>query len=282
MNATVELHAHTDRSDGTDTPAALVARGLRAELRWLAVTDHDTVDGARAAEKAACGTCLRVIPGVELSARHGSESVHVLGYFVDPAEPTLETALVRLRSARLERNVALGLTLARDVSILLDMAAVSKRCAIPPDHLGTRHFVRAASAVLSCSRSEAVRVIEEHAAHVPARAKPSVGECVEIIRRAGGVAVLAHPAVSLAPRTRAATVAAARDHGIDGIEVTHPGHTEADTAELREVARELGLVATGGSDFHGERKPGRDLGMYARCPEASEHTLQALFARRPS
>jgi predicted metal-dependent phosphoesterase TrpH len=261
---TIDLHAHSWCSDGTSSPADVVAAAAQAGVRCLAITDHESVEGLAMAHAAAEHHGLRLLPGIELSAACENGHLHLLGYFIDPEHRGLRLRLQGLRAARLRRNREIAAALARD-GLGLDLDAVSAAAGVSPDLLGRRHLRRAlASRCLALPRDEVERRFRLAEAQAAPREKPGAADCIELIHQAGGVAVLAHP-VTLhpgSPRGWEETIARLRRQGLAGIETLHPDHTVEQQVAFAATARGFELVATGGSDYHGARRPGRALGMW--------------------
>jgi 3',5'-nucleoside bisphosphate phosphatase len=257
---TCDLHTHSLWSDGTEPPAQVVEHALDRELSALALTDHDTLEGLPEARARAQGTNLRVISGVELSsAEHGAE-VHVLGYFLDETPGELTAALARFREVRrerarlmLERLSSMGMPLSEE-----DVFARAKGGTVGRPHVAEALVARGFVASLD----EAFRrFLGNHGpAWVP---KPVLtpAEAVALIRRAGGAAVVAHPATI----GRDSLIADLAKQGLAGLECIHPKHDPSTTERYRDMARKLGLVVTGGSDCHG-RRPGGSVIGYGDVP----------------
>jgi 3',5'-nucleoside bisphosphate phosphatase len=249
----VDLHTHTIFSDGQLTPEALVAHAVERQLVAIAVTDHDSIDGiARARAAAPAG--LEIVPGIEISTTMNGHDLHVLGYFVDPGDAALATRLKRFRKERIDRVRAIGRRLAAlDVPVDVDEVLATAG----PGVVGRPH-VAAALIRLGHVRS----MDDAFKRFLGARAEAFVprpafhpAEAIAMIGEAGGVSVLAHPGAAVPDGMVRELVAA----GLDGIEVWHPQHGPALLKRYRELAAELDLLVTGGSDYHG---PGRhtDLG----------------------
>ena len=245
----VDLHLHTTASDGLLTPRALVKAAAASGLRTIAITDHDTTDGVAEATAAATGLgSLTVIPGVELSTAPDPVECHMLGYFVAIAEPVMVSRLRELRLGRTDRGRAMVERLAT-LGLPLRWERVEQ---LAGGSVGRPHIARA-----MVERSYVETVAEAFDRYIgkgrPAyvdRPTLTPTEAVELIHGAGGVAVVAHPLSPLIPDLdvflrRLVAV------GLDGLEVYYGDYTPAQVAELREVARRHGLIATGGSDFHG-------------------------------
>jgi predicted metal-dependent phosphoesterase TrpH len=273
----IDLHCHTTASDGTLSPQDLVARALRDGVDVIAVTDHDTTDGIDAAVTAGDELGVRVVPGIELSARTSERNVHVLGYFLDPTSLELRATLTGLRESRLERAqkiverlVELGypLTIA-DV----DAQAGAGRVIARP------HIARALVArglVSSVKEAFGPQLLADGGrADVPKKTL-TPADAVRLIRTASGAPVIAHAAVGHHDgETRGVPVELIDEMcaaGLAGIEVDHPDHPPLIRDRLRALADERGLVVTGGSDFHGDA--GHALGNHRTSPD----NLEALEA----
>ncbi len=263
----LELHAHTHWSDGVLSPAALVDLALERELQALAVTDHDSVEGVGPAIAAAAGR-LEIVPGIEMSSSLEGHDLHVLGYFVDVGSEMLARRLTRFREERRQRARAI---LERLEALGVPVPADEVFAAAGPGVVGRPHI---AQALLRAGHVPSIEVAFQRflggrgSAFVPRPAFHSA-EAVRLIRDASGVAVLAHPG-ALSRRL----VEQLAEAGLAGIEVWHPQHGTMVQRQWREVARELGLVASGGSDFHG---PHRGAGL-GEMP-VPEKALEELRAR---
>ena len=268
------MHAHSTASDGTDTPAQLMAAAAAAGLDVVALTDHDTTTGwAEAVESLPAG--LRLIRGAEFSCvapdgRGGRVPVHLLGYLFDPESPTIIAEQVRLRDERRARLHSMAARMAAD-GFPVDPDGVLGSLA-PEAPAGRPHLARAlVSAGVVGSVDEAFhRFLSSGGRYYLDRADTDVGAAIRMVRDAGGVAVLAHPmARRRGPVIEHAVIAELAGQGLAGVEVDHPDHTEADRAALRDLAGELDLVATGSSDYHGTNKT-VSLGQETTDPESLE------------
>lgn len=272
-----DLHTHTLMSDGTTTPEDNVRWAVELGLEGLGVTDHDTTAPFDRAFAAADGTDLEIVPGTEFSAELDESSVHVLGYWVDPADVPLQTEMDRLRNERSRRAEEIVAKF-HDLDIPIAFRRVQEIAGEAP--IGRPHI---AKAVVELGAAEDIREVFDRwlqdggPANVPKYAVGPV-RAVELIRGAGGVAVVAHPGLygrsgdGLAPEVIEEMVAA----GMAGIEADHPDHDEDQRALYRDLARAHHLVVTAGSDFHGERKA-LQLGE-ATTTRAG---VEALRERRP-
>lgn len=242
----VDLHLHTNASDGQHTPSELVTLAHRFDV--IAITDHDTTDGIAEAQEAARkhGSPL-VIPGIEFSAEDEAGDVHMLGYFVDIHDAAFQAELVKFREERLNRGqkmleklAALGMTL--DWERVLALADGGS--------IGRPHIARAMveAGYVDSVRDAFNRYIGNDGIAYVARRRLTPEDAVHMIHAAKGVAILAHPGLLPDP---VSMVKRLLPHGLDGVEVNHPSNSETVRLSLRALAREYVLIMTGGSDFHG-------------------------------
>ncbi len=266
----VELHAHSNASDGLNPPEKVVRRARRAGLRVLALTDHDTVAGVARAHEEASRQGVVLVPGVELSCAYMGRSVHLLGHFIRPDARRLAERLEGYASMRVRRMEEMLVRLAR-LGVVVGAADFFAACANSPSitrgQLGTYLVEKG----LVRSREEVFReyIGEDAPAYVELEAV-SPFEALDLIRGAGGVATLAHPALSGCDDA----IPAFAEAGLVGIEVEHPAHDAAARSRYRKLAAACGLLPTGGSDCHGVR--GRErLGRHAQ----PLHVVRALFER---
>lgn len=265
----VDLHLHSDYSDGTFTPTEIVARAQQAGLRCIALTDHDTMDGYAEAAQAAAARGVELLPALELSSLNGVEC-HILGYLVDAAQPALRATLAELRLRRVARIT--------HMVERLQQAGVR----LTTDHVltiagrGTVGRLHLARALVQCG---AVRNTEEafpkylspgRPGYVPEhKLKPA--EAIALIRQVGGVPVLAHPCDLKHPEQEIQELCAA---GLAGLEVFHSRHTASHIRQFTEIAKQQGLLMTGGSDCHGMAK-GRPLLGTVKAPYRMVEELRA-------
>ena len=250
----VDLHVHSTASDGARLPADVVQEAKRVGLAAIALTDHDTVAGIAEASAAGAALGLRVVPGVELSAVEGDVETHILGLHLSDTR-ALEAALVSLRDMRRTRAERIVQRL-NELGVRIALPAVLEQAA--GGAIGRPHIARAmiAEGWAVDFRDAFDRYLGNgKAAFVPKDRLP-VSEAIQLIHRAGGLAVLAHPG-SAGTRER---VEAFVGQGIDGLEVRHPSHTPEDVARLSALVEHFGLVPSGGSDWHGSGDGPRTLG----------------------
>ncbi|MGW0080806.1 PHP domain-containing protein [Streptomyces sp. NPDC003393] len=274
----IDLHTHSTASDGTDTPAELVLRAAAAGLDVVALTDHDTTRG-HAEAIAALPEGLTLVTGAELSCRLDGTGMHMLAYLFDPAEPALLAERELVRDDRVPRAKgmiaklnALGVpvTWEQVARIAGDGSVGRPHIASALVELGVVPTVD--DAFTDQWLADGGRVyVEKH--------ETDPFEAIRLVKGAGGVCVLAHPAAvkrgRTVPESAIAELAAA---GLDGIEVDHMDHDPDTRARLRGLAAELGLLVTGSSDYHGSRKS-VSLGEFTTDPEVyGEITRRAAGA----
>ena len=251
----VDLHMHSTASDGSRSPADVVRAAKRAELVAMALTDHDTVAGLAEARATGEELGVRIINGVELSAVEGDSETHLLGLHLSDTS-VLERGLIELREMRGRRAVRIvELLQAQGVQVTLDDVLMQAGTGA----IGRPHVARA---LVADGWAVDVRDAFDRylAAGRPAYvAKDQLGmrDAIAMVHAAGGLAVLAHPGAT-ATRERLEALAAL---GMDGVEVKHPSHSPQDTARIRTLAEQLGLLPSGGSDWHGAPDGPRTIGM---------------------
>lgn len=261
----LDLHLHTTASDGLLKPSEVVQLAHKHHLNAIAITDHDTTAGVAEAQQVAAGSPL-VIPGIELSAAEGSTDVHVLGYYVQHEGAAFQAELAQFQADRLSRGydmveklIALGKPI--EWERVLTMAAGGA--------VGRPHVARAlleVGHVASVAEAFQLYLHTGGPAYV-SRQRLSPEDAIRLIHRAGGVAVLAHPA--LLP-DYAALIERLVPSGLDGVEIMHPKNNTTVRANLRGLALRHNLIITGGSDFH---RPEDSFGGY-RPPQDVLHRLR--------
>lgn len=280
MPGPIDLHAHSSVSDGTETPAELVAAGVAAGLGVLAITDHDSTAGWGQAYVAADGTGLELVPGIELSTQLDYASVHILGYLVDPDDPDLMEATAAIRSERLHRAESMVARIGRDYALEWDDVLAQST---PGATIGRPHIADALVARGHVSdRSAAFRTILhwQGGYYRPHEAPPPV-EGVRLITEAGGIAVIAHPGARGPQRVLSdARMRALVDAGLFGLEIDHRDNPPASRGHWTELADRFGLVTTGSSDYHGVGKPNR-LGENTTAPEVYAAIVARATGARP-
>ncbi len=280
----IDLHTHSDVSDGTDPPEQVVERAVAAGCSALSLTDHDSLGGLVRARVRAAALGLRFVPGCEISCRPvATGGMHVLIYFVDDESSTLGAELVRLRDDRHRRNLALADRLAElGIAVTFEMAATR---AGHVEGVGRPHFARAmvdVGAVTSVEEAFDRYLGTGGAAYVP-KARLSGAEAAALAAASGGVAVLAHPySLGLEGAELARVVGELAEAGFAGLEAAYGRYSPRQRAELGHLARRFGLVATGGSDSHGATTPDLAVGTGRGDLKVADRVLAELEARRPA
>lgn len=272
--AFVDLHCHTTASDGALPPTTVVEEALRRGLAALAITDHDTVDGLAEARAAGERLGVRIIPGVELSAVENDVETHLLGLHLQDVA-TMEQRLRELRDMRriraermVERLNALGVKVTMEQ--VLAYAAGGA--------IGRPHVARAVVAVGAAAdlREAFDRYLGNGRPACVGKDRLSMPDAIRIVHDAGGVAILAHPG-DAANRARLSALAA---QGLDGCEVRHPSHSDEAIGRIGRLVDELGLLPSGGSDWHGTFDGWRTLGVM-QVPLEWMARQEAYIAARP-
>lgn len=272
----VDLHTHSTYSDGLLSPAELVAEAATRGVRFLGLTDHDTIAGIPEAQAAGASLGVEIVPGVELSTSlSGGEDVHLLGYFIDITHPELLAGLAEFAAARQERAARI-LARLREIGIALDEEAVFAQAR--HGTIGRPHIARelvAAGHAADLSDAFGRYIGRNKPAYIP-RPRVDPRDAIALVTAAGGVPVLAHP---FSPGGVEGVLDRLIPAGLRGMEVDYGEYTPADRETLRQIAARRGLIATGGSDHHGPgvRGQARELGS-APVPLAAVTNLRAAAA----
>lgn len=252
----VDLHAHTNRSDGLLEPADLVTQAAQAGLAAIAVTDHDTTAGIRLAQTGADTLPIEVVPGIEISSRAGNREVHLLGLFIDPDAPALAEMCVRQRAWRRERAEVM-VERAIELGLDIDMDRVDASAAGAP--IGRPHLAQVlvdTGAVLATQEAFDRYFGMGKPCYVP-KQMLSTADAIVSVHEAGGAAVVGHPGSSRVRERLLTELAAA---GLDGAEVVHPRHGKHRRELMLGLCEKLGLLPSGGSDYHGPGRGDSQLG----------------------
>lgn len=278
----VDLHVHSTISDGTDTPSELVALAVHTGLSAFALTDHDTTSGIDEALTAAENTSLQVISGVELSTNFEKSKIHIVGLFIGHHNTTLTHFLDAQRQSRINRNIKMcsrfsdiGIALSYEQMTALYPDAVITRAHFA-DYLAKNGYVR--------DRNEAfARYLNPDKPCYVKRAQVDPKDAIEIIHKAGGISILAHPLLYHLDDDRLNRLL---DYlcpaGIDGIEALYSTHSADDERYIKKLADERKLLISGGSDYHGKNKPGISLGTGMGDLLVPESVLDGLWKRHLS
>lgn len=256
---TIDLHTHTTASDGTLTPRELVALAKKTKLTAVAVTDHDTLDGLQEALDAGKELDQQVIPGCELSVGEGKQSMHIVGLWLKPESPNLRESLDFVIQERGNRNHKI---IAKLNALGLDITYDEVK-ALAGGTVGRPHMAQALvakKAVPTVTEAFAKYLGNDGAAYVP-RTRLTPAKALELLRAEGATPILAHPYLLGLPLSALETrLRELMDLGLEGMEVYYTEHPNDIRRAYRGLADKLGLLVSGGSDFHGSVKPGIHLG----------------------
>ena len=275
----IDLHTHSNVSDGTDSPTRLVLAAKQVGLDMVALTDHDTMAGVAEAAEVGRRIGVQVLPGVELSTNLDGVEVHLLGYGPDPREPEFAAEMVKLRQSRAQRIPEMLKRLAA-LGVGIDSDAVLARAAATNSSVGRPHLADelvAAGHVANRDEAFARYLDSSGPAYVP-RYTVDLIRGIELLHGAGGAVVLAHPGIRGASRVLTGEVIEmlAEQHELDGIEVDYPLH-DATTRDLyHRIGARSNLVRTGSSDYHGMGKINHDLGSVTTRPTAYGELLRRI------
>ncbi|MCE1229262.1 MAG: PHP domain-containing protein [Firmicutes bacterium] len=279
----IDLHTHSCFSDGTDTPEALASLGDAMGLRALALTDHETLAGLPRFMAAQSSVKTLLVPGIELGCRFVGRELHVLGLFFDPDDPTLQTRVETLRVRRNVRNEAL---IARLQSLGIPLRLEDVQALAPSELLSRTHFARClVNLGAAATPSEAYdRLIGEGGAAFVPFEDLHPAEAARWIHEAGGLAIVAHPGRFAGGNfiwDEAMTVL--QDMGMDGLEAYYCDYGPSEQRYFLDLAAALRMIPSGGSDYHGDYKPGLQLGTgrgSLRIPDSVLETMLEHLERR--
>lgn len=291
MTIRVDLHLHTTASDGTMTPTELVDLCAERGLEVIAVSDHDSTEGLPEAQAAADSRGgLEIIPAIELSADIPGSEIHMLGYFLDVADPVFQRTLAQFREGRSER----GRGMVRKLNALGYEIAWERVQEIAGDASIGRPHVAAAlveAGYFKYPNQAFDDLIGRSGAAYVERAKLTPEDAVRLLRENGAVPVMAHPTYSKVKTDRGEvrslrdTLAGLQEHGLMGVEVFYGDYTPEQVARLKTIADELGLIPCGGSDYHRSGNPGEPEPGFVGPPMETIHRLwdahRAIAAARP-
>jgi predicted metal-dependent phosphoesterase TrpH len=276
----IDLHTHSSVSDGTQTPGDLVRSAAEAGLGTVALTDHDSTAGWADAAAAASETGVTFVPGMELSSRYGWKSVHLLAYLFDPSDESLVTEMARIRTARRTRAEAMVSRLGADYDLTWEdvLAQTTPDATVGRPHIADALVAKGHVA----SRSDAFdTLLHPRGGYYEPLYAPTPLDAVRLVRAAGGVPVLAHPATRGRDRVvQEDYLARLVDAGLFGLEIDHRENTEDGKVYLRELADRHDLVLTGSSDYHGAGKPNR-LGENTTAADVLQRIIEEASGSEP-
>lgn len=261
----IDLHTHSIRSDGTQSPAEVMSSARSAGLDVVALTDHDTTAGWGEAADAAAEVGIGLVRGIEISCAHEGISIHLLGYLQDPANPALLAEIQQARDSRRSRARRMVEALAEDLSLTYEDVLAT---AAPEASIGRPHIADAlVTKGVVASRDEAfATLLHPRGPYYVSHYAPPPESVLRLLTAAGGVVVMAHPFAHRRGRVVGdEVIEGLADAGLAGLEVWHRDHDAAAIARGDALAARLGLLATGSSDYHGAGKLNR-LGENTTSP----------------
>lgn len=280
----IDLHVHSNKSDGTCSPSELVSYAAEKGLTAFALTDHDTTDGLdEALQAAASAHSVTVIPGIEFSTVYENKDIHVLGLDIDYKTPVFLSALADFVASREQRNEKMCKKLQEYAQIDI---TYEKLLAAFPDAVITRaHYARYLfdHGYVKSMPEAFDRYIGDRAPCFIPREKVTPVAAVQLILSAGGVPVLAHPPLyRMSDERLDRLVRTLTENGLAGIEAIYSTYTAGEEVHMRSLASQYGLIITGGSDFHGSNKPAIDLGTGKGNLCVPDELLNGLFKAKES
>lgn len=249
-NIKADLHTHTNYSDGVHSPEELILKVKEAGIKYLAITDHDNVDVIEEASELGKKYDIDIIPGCEISSEHNGKETHILAYFIDYKNQELLDYLLNFRKERMKRAEKIVQRL-NELNIPVKLSEVLKHVK------GSASIGRPHIAIALVEGGYVDNYYEVFNRYIgddkPAYVKkPNISskDAIKLINRCGGLSFIAHPGKNLRDSN---TLFELIEHGVDGIEVIHPSHTEYDIEYFRDIASQYFLLESGGSDYHGGR-----------------------------
>ncbi|MFW5996273.1 MAG: PHP domain-containing protein [Halanaerobiaceae bacterium] len=256
-----DLHLHSIYSDGSLTPQELIALAVEKGLSAVAITDHDTVEGTAEALEAGKEAGIEVIPAIEFSTFSGEAEIHILGYFIDFRSDELLSTVEKIFAARVARAKKMVKKL-QEMDIEISYKQVKKLAG--DNYVGRPHIARALveqGYVKEIGDAFTAEYIGNDGRAYVDKYRIIPEEAIDLIRKAGGISVLAHPVfVNHGSPLKYEEIKRFRDSGLEGLEVYHSRHNDEAVDYYKRVAEELGLLITGGSDYHGDNSPDIELG----------------------
>ncbi|CAG36965.1 PHP domain-containing protein [Desulfotalea psychrophila] len=275
----IDLHVHSSFSDGSMTPTELVELAKRKGLHALSITDHDNILSVSEALCAGKQYGLTVFSGVELSLVYNGMDIHLLSYLFDQNNFELQTFLAEIQESRATRN---GLIIKSLLSLGVKITAEEERCFLENRQLGRPHIAKLLvrkAVVKNMKEAFALYLTPGKPAYVPRKTVP-IQRAIDVLHRAGGVTVLAHPFnMNRGDRDLFEVIGELGELGVDGVEAYYPTHSRKRRDQLLGCARENNLICTGGSDYHGNFRAGTQLagGKNVCVPE---ELLTTLYLRK--
>ena len=260
MNRIVDLHTHTTESDGSFTPEELIAEAKRVGLSAIAITDHDSISGIKKATLLADELGIELIPGVELSTDYNGKEVHVVGLYVNDEDEYFLTKIKEFKENRDSRNAIMVENLQKEgfAITMEELTAENPDCVITRANIARFLYEHG---MIPTIQTAFEKYIGDNCKCYVNRFKITPMDGVRLIKKAGGTAILAHPLLyHMSDSTLQKMVDKMKESGLDGIEAIYCTYTPAEERQMKQFAKENGLLISGGSDFHGTTKPKLELG----------------------
>jgi len=260
MNKIVDLHTHTTESDGSFTPEELMLEAKRVGLSAIAITDHDSISGIKKAAPLAEELGIELIPGVELSTDYNGKEVHVVGLYVNVEDEYFLTKIKEFKENRDSRNAIMVENLQKEgfAITMEELTAENPDCVITRANIARFLYEHG---MIPTIQTAFEKYIGDNCKCYVNRFKITPMDGVRLIKKAGGTAILAHPLLyHMSDSTLQKMVDEMKEAGLDGIEAIYCTYTPAEERQMKQFAKENGLLISGGSDFHGTTKPKLELG----------------------
>lgn len=277
---TVDLHVHSDRSDGSFSPSQLVEMAADKGLCAFALTDHDTTAGVKEAVEAGRQKGIEVIPGIEFSTEYCGKDIHIVGLFIDEDAPAFQQQLDKFVNARIERNQKMCKRLRADG---IDISYEKLLAAFPGSVITRGHYSRYLfeHGYVKSLPEAFDRYLGDHTKYFVPREKISPSDAVNLILEVKGIPVLAHPTLyHMGKEALNRLVGTLKEAGLVGIEAIYSTYSAGEEREIRQLAARYGLLVSGGSDFHGKSKPNLEMGTGYGKLFIPEDVLLALKEKR--
>ena len=276
----IDLHIHSTCSDGTYTPQEIVQKVIAKNLYGFSLTDHDTVDGIPEILAMNLPDDLKFIPGIEISCDALHREIHILGYGIDYKNKSLNETLNNLKDKRMQRNLDMIKRFQKDgIPITLEKLQHGD-----PDTVITRaHFSRVLieEGICTSSKQAFSKYLGEKCKYYIPKPFFDPKDCLKLILDAGGLPVLAHPFLyKFSDQDTKHLIRDLKEYGLAGIEVYHSSHHKGQITKLREWQKEYDLLASGGSDFHGNNKPDIDIGTGRGSLYVPDHLIDELLSKK--
>ena len=259
MEKYIDLHTHSLKSDGSMTPTEVVAEAKKAGLAAIALSDHDTVDGVREAVEAGKKLGVEVIPAIEFSVQSKTET-HILGYFIDIENPDLLKMLKEVVNLRIERNYV---TCSRLNELGFDITLEEVRALAPNNFVGRAHFARVLmdKGYISSVKEGFDKYMSVGKYAYCEKQRLTARDAIELIKKCGGISFLAHPHLTKLPDDELKDfLVELKSCGLCGLEGYYTDYTPEMQEKYQSMAKELGLMISGGTDFHAKMKPHISIG----------------------